>query len=180
MQYGLAATILKAVEDFLRGPEFLHDGGQGAAKEIFALRKEYPDTVMHQASDVPGLASGLIPLIQAGPTPTRNRLVMAKRLVNLALGRTVHPVGAVSKKDATWWHVSQFATAIVTDGSQEGVRLRRRDRETTVRLAKQTARLLRRVVADMPRLREEYRAAVPELTSRENWRRLYDMAERRD
>ncbi|HEY7598165.1 MAG TPA: glycosyltransferase [Actinophytocola sp.] len=175
MQYGLAATILKSVEDFLRGPEFLHDGGQTAAKEVFALRKEYPDTVMHKASEVPGLKAGTVPLIQAGPKPTKNRLVMAKRLAYLALGRTVHPIGAVSKEDATWWHVSQFATAVVTDGSQEGVRLRKRDRETTIRLAKQTARVLRTLVAEMPRLREEYRAAVPQLTSRENWRRLYNM-----
>jgi galactofuranosylgalactofuranosylrhamnosyl-N-acetylglucosaminyl-diphospho-decaprenol beta-1,5/1,6-galactofuranosyltransferase len=74
--------------------------------------------------------------------------------------------------------VSQFATAVVTDGSQEGVRLRRRDRETTIRLAKQTARTLRSLISDMPRLRHEYRAAVPELTSRANWRRLYGMDER--
>jgi galactofuranosylgalactofuranosylrhamnosyl-N-acetylglucosaminyl-diphospho-decaprenol beta-1,5/1,6-galactofuranosyltransferase len=180
MQYGLAATIIKAVEDFQRGPGFLHDGGSGAAKEIFAVRREYPDTVMHKASEIPGLKSGTIPLIQAGPKPTRHRLVMAKRLAYLALGRTVHPVGAVSKEDSHWWHVSQFATAVVTDGSQEGVRLRKRDRETTVRLAKQTVKALRGLVSDMPRLREEYRAAVPELTSRANWRRLYGMAQRRD
>jgi galactofuranosylgalactofuranosylrhamnosyl-N-acetylglucosaminyl-diphospho-decaprenol beta-1,5/1,6-galactofuranosyltransferase len=179
MQYGLAATILKAVEDFLRGPGFLHDGGASATKEIFKLRAEYPDTVMHQASDVPGLNSGSIPLIQAGPKPTSSRLVMAKRLAFLALGKTVHPVGAVAKEDATWWHVSQFATAVVTDGSQEGVRLRKRDRETTIRLAKQTARVLRQLVSEMPRLRAEYRAAVPKLTSRENWRRLYNVDERR-
>ncbi|HEV7646647.1 MAG TPA: glycosyltransferase [Actinophytocola sp.] len=179
MQYGLAATILKAVEDFQRGPGFLHDGGASAAKDIFALRKEYPDTVMHKASEVPGLKAGTVPQIQAGPTPTRSRLVMVKRLAYLALGRTVHPIGAVSKEDATWWHVSQFATAVVTDGSQEGVRLRKRDRETTVRLAKQTVKTLRALVSDMPRLREEYRAAVPELTSRANWRRLYGMDERR-
>jgi len=179
MQYGLAATILKAVEDFQRGPGFLHDGGASAAKEIFALRKEYPDTVMHKATEVPGLKSGNIPLIQAGPRPTRNRLVMAKRLAYLLMGKTVHPVGAVSKEDATWWHVSQFATAVVTDGSQEGVRLRTRDRETSIRLGKQAVRTLRSLVADMPRLREEYRAAVPELTSRTNWRRLYGMDERR-
>jgi galactofuranosylgalactofuranosylrhamnosyl-N-acetylglucosaminyl-diphospho-decaprenol beta-1,5/1,6-galactofuranosyltransferase len=75
--------------------------------------------------------------------------------------------------------VSQFATAVVTDGSQEGVRLRRRDRETTVRLGKQTVKTLRSLISEMPRLREEYRAAVPELTSRANWRRLYGLGERR-
>ncbi|MCA1654934.1 MAG: glycosyltransferase, partial [Pseudonocardiaceae bacterium] len=174
MQYGLAATLLKSVEDFLKGPEILHDGGASAAKEIHAVRAAYPDTVMHPASDVPGLKSGAVPMVQAGPTPSKNRLVMLKRLIYLAMGRTAHRVGAVTKKDATWWHVSQFDTVVVTDGSQGGVRLRRRDRELTIKLAKETGRLVRRLVADLPRLRAEYRAAVPELTSRENWRRLYD------
>ncbi|MPZ83027.1 MAG: glycosyltransferase [Actinophytocola sp.] len=179
MQYGLAATILKAVEDFLRGPGFLHDGGASAAKEIFALRAGYPDTIMHPASDVPGIKSGSIPLVQAGPKPSRNRLVMVKRLAYLVMGRTAHRVGAVTHKDATWWHVSQFDKVVVTDGSQGGVRLRRRDREVTVKLAKQTARAVRQLISEMPGLREEYRAAVPQLTSRENWRRLYNLDERR-
>ena len=175
MRYGLAATVLKSVEDYLKGPEFLHDGGAAAAKEIHALRANYPDTVMHKAGDVPGLKSGGVPMVQAGPTPSNNRLVLLKRLVYLALGKTAHQIGAVAKKDAHWWHVSQFDTVVVTDGSQGGVRLRKRDREQTVKLAKDTARLVKRLLADMPRLREEYRAAVPELTSRENWRRLYDL-----
>ncbi len=175
MQYGLAATILKAVEDFLEGPEFLHDGGAAAAKAVHALRAEYPDTVMHPASDVPGLKSGTVPMVQAGPTPSSSRLVLLKRLMYLALGRTAHQIGAVTKKDALWWHVSQFDTVVVTDGSQSGVRVRRRDREVTVRLAKQTGRAVKRLLSDLPRLREEYRAAAPKLTSRENWRRLYKM-----
>jgi galactofuranosylgalactofuranosylrhamnosyl-N-acetylglucosaminyl-diphospho-decaprenol beta-1,5/1,6-galactofuranosyltransferase len=179
MQYGLAATIIKAVEDFLSGPDQLEDGGASRIPEVFALRKQYPDTVMHKPTDVPGLRSAAIPQVQAGPKPTRHRLVMIKRLVYLALGRTVHPVGAVSKKDATWWHVSQFKTAVVTDGSQEGVRLRRRERNTDAKLAKQTVRLLRRLVAEMPGLRKRYRAAAAELSSRENWRRLYKMDERK-
>jgi galactofuranosylgalactofuranosylrhamnosyl-N-acetylglucosaminyl-diphospho-decaprenol beta-1,5/1,6-galactofuranosyltransferase len=174
MQYGLAATLLKSVEDFLKGPSILHDGGATAAKEIHKVRAEYPDTIMHPASDVPGLKSGEVPMVQAGPEPSKNRLVMLKRLIFLAMGRTVHQIGAVTKKDATWWHVSQFDTVVVTDGSQGGVRVRRRDKELTIRLAKETGRLVRRLISELPRLREEYRAAAPELTSRENWRRLYD------
>ena len=175
MQYGLAATLLKSVEDFLQGPSILHDGGAAAAKEIHKIRAEYPDTIMHPASDVPGLKSGAVPMIQAGPEPSKNRMVMLKRLIFLAMGRTVHQIGAVTKKDATWWHVSQFDTVVVTDGSQGGVRVRRRDKELTIRLAKETGRLVRRLNSELPRLREEYRAAAPELTSRENWRRLYDL-----
>jgi galactofuranosylgalactofuranosylrhamnosyl-N-acetylglucosaminyl-diphospho-decaprenol beta-1,5/1,6-galactofuranosyltransferase len=174
MQYGLAATILKAVEDFLEGPGFLHDGGAAAAKSVHALRARYPDTVIHPASDVPGLKSGTVPMVQAGATPSNSRLMLLKRLMNLALGRTAHQIGAVTKKDATWWHVSQFDTVVVTDGSQGGVRVRRRDREETVRLAKQTGRAVKRLLSDLPRLRTEYRAAAPKLTSRENWHRLYN------
>jgi galactofuranosylgalactofuranosylrhamnosyl-N-acetylglucosaminyl-diphospho-decaprenol beta-1,5/1,6-galactofuranosyltransferase len=175
MQYGLAATLIKAVEDFLEGPDFLRDGGATAAKEIHAVRADYPDTVMHPASDMPGLRPGEVPMVQAGPKPSMNRLVMLKRLINLAMGRTAHQIGAVTAKDATWWHVSQFNTVVVTDGSQGGVRVRRRDRELTIKLAKDTGRVVRRLISDLPRLRAEYRAAAPDLTSRENWRRLYDL-----
>jgi len=175
MRYGLAATVLKAVEDYLEGPDFLRDGGASAAKAIHALRANYPDTVLHKAGEVPGLKSGEVQMIQAGPTPSMGRVVLLKRLLHFALGKSAHQLGAVAKKDAHWWHVSQFDTVVVTDGSQEGVRLRRRDRELTIKLAKDTGRIVKRLLADVPRLREEYRAAVPELTSRENWRRLYDL-----
>jgi galactofuranosylgalactofuranosylrhamnosyl-N-acetylglucosaminyl-diphospho-decaprenol beta-1,5/1,6-galactofuranosyltransferase len=175
MRYGLAATTLKAVEDFLKGPDFLHDGGASAAREIHALRANYPDTVMHKVSEVPGFKSGEVQMVHAGPEPSRNRLVLLKRLLYLALGRTASQVVAVAKKDALWWHISKFDTVVVTDGSQSGVRLRSRDRDQTVKLAKDTARLAKRVMSDLPRLRAEYRAAVPDLTSRDNWRRLYDL-----
>jgi galactofuranosylgalactofuranosylrhamnosyl-N-acetylglucosaminyl-diphospho-decaprenol beta-1,5/1,6-galactofuranosyltransferase len=175
MRYGLAATVLKAVEDFLKGPEFLFDGGASAAKEIHKVRAQYPDTVLHKPGELPGFKSGSVPMIQAGPTPSKARLVLLKRLLHFALGKSTHPIGAVAKKDAEWWHISQFDTVVVTDGSQEGVRLRHRDREQTIKLAKDAARLARRMLAELPRVREDYRAAVPELTSRENWRRLYQV-----
>jgi galactofuranosylgalactofuranosylrhamnosyl-N-acetylglucosaminyl-diphospho-decaprenol beta-1,5/1,6-galactofuranosyltransferase len=173
MQYGLAATLLKAVEDFLKGPGFLHDGGAAAAREVHALRADYPDTIMHPAGDVPGLKSGEVTLVQAGPAPSMSRIVLLKRLIHFALGKSAHEIGAVAQEDATWWHLSQFNTVVVTDGSQGGVRVRRRDRELTFKLAKQTGKVVRRLVADLPRLRAEYRAAAADLTSRENWRRLY-------
>ncbi len=42
MQYGLAATLLQAVEDFLRGPEIMADGSAAAASEIRRIRAQYP------------------------------------------------------------------------------------------------------------------------------------------
>ena len=173
MQYGLAATILKGVEDFLDGPKIFADGGAAAAAEIRKFRAQFPDTVMHPASDVPGLDGGVL-AAPAPPQPSMIRAVLAKRLVTLMLGKA-HVVGAVSEADATWWHLSKFDTAVVTDASQEGVRLRKRDNEQAMKLAKQTARVLRRLISEGPAVREAYRAAVPEVTTRENWTRLYGL-----
>ncbi|KOX32564.1 glycosyl transferase [Saccharothrix sp. NRRL B-16348] len=175
MQYGLAATQLKAIEDFLKGPEMLRDGGVQAAADIRKLRAEYPETVKHPASEVPGISSGDLPLISAPPAPRLFAPVLAKRVVNQLLGRSVHDVGAVAAGDSAWWHVSLFNTAVVTDASQEGVRVRRRDRELAIRLGKQGTKLLKELYQRAPEMQRAYRDAMDELTSRENWRRLYDL-----
>jgi galactofuranosylgalactofuranosylrhamnosyl-N-acetylglucosaminyl-diphospho-decaprenol beta-1,5/1,6-galactofuranosyltransferase len=175
MQYGLAATLLKAVEDFLVGPEILHDGGAAAVGEIRKLRAEYPETVRHRSTEVPDLKPGEIPLIPAGSTPKLKRAVLLKRLINQLLGKHVHQQGTVTAEDATWWHVSLFDTAVVTDASQEGVRVRKYDRDTMFRLGKEGAALMRRFIRDGGHAKEAYRRAMPELTSRENWARLYQL-----
>jgi galactofuranosylgalactofuranosylrhamnosyl-N-acetylglucosaminyl-diphospho-decaprenol beta-1,5/1,6-galactofuranosyltransferase len=173
LQYGLAATTLKAAEDFLAGPAILADGGVAAAAEIRELRDRYPETIMHPVSAVPDLVGGPIPVVAAGADQVGNRLLLVKRLVNLVMGRTTYRAGYVPEDAAKWWHLSQFETAVVTDASQEGVRVRRRDRARTIELAKRCARVVRRLLAEGPRLKDEYRAAVPELTTSENWKRLY-------
>ncbi|NUT53104.1 MAG: glycosyltransferase [Saccharothrix sp.] len=175
MQYGLAATQLKAIEDFLKGPEVLRDGGVEAAAEIRKLRAEFPETVKHPASEVPGISSGDLPLITAPPAPRLFAPVLAKRVVNQLLGRSVHDVGAVAAGDSAWWHVSLFNTAVVTDASQEGVRVRRRDRELAVRLGKRGAKLLKELYQRAPEMQRAYRDSMGELTSRDNWQRLYDL-----
>jgi galactofuranosylgalactofuranosylrhamnosyl-N-acetylglucosaminyl-diphospho-decaprenol beta-1,5/1,6-galactofuranosyltransferase len=173
MQYGLTATLLKAVDDFLLGPSMLEDGGAAAMQEIHRIRAAYPETKRHPATDVPGLRPSELPMIQAGPAPMLKLAVLAKRLVYQLLNKSVHQAGTVPSADATWWHISMFDTAVVTDASQEGVRVRRRDRDLAIRLARQTASTLRRFVQQAPTLQRQYKDAMPKLTSRENWQRLY-------
>jgi galactofuranosylgalactofuranosylrhamnosyl-N-acetylglucosaminyl-diphospho-decaprenol beta-1,5/1,6-galactofuranosyltransferase len=176
MQYGLAYTLIKAVEDFTRGPDVLSDGGVAAAADIRRERAAYGETVRHPAAALPGLRAADVSIAAAAPPPALKRLVLLKRVVGQVWGRTIkQPVG-ISAKDASWYHVSRFETAVVTDASQEGVRIRRRDPENAralfVRGAKACAQLARRASS----LREEYRAAMPVLTSRENWARLFDLS----
>lgn len=173
MQYGLSATLIKAIEDFLKGPDILADGGVAAVGEIRALRAQYPETIKHPANNVPGLRPGQITEIPAGPEPAIYGMVLLKRVVYQLLGRGPRHVGTVRAGDARWWHVSLFDTAVVTDMSQEGVRVRHRDRATMLRLARQGTAVLYRLIREGGAVRDRYRAAAAGLASRQSWDRLY-------
>ena len=107
--------------------------------------------------------------------PAHPLLVLYKRAANAVVGP--HPARTligVTREDAAWWHVSLFDHVVVTDASQSGVRIRQRDkaRATTLLLrAVRTLRKLRKELANVCSV--QYRAAAPELTTRENWARLY-------
>jgi galactofuranosylgalactofuranosylrhamnosyl-N-acetylglucosaminyl-diphospho-decaprenol beta-1,5/1,6-galactofuranosyltransferase len=175
MQYGLTATLLKAVEDFLEGPEILRDGGVEAMKEIRRIRDAYPETKRHEATGVPGIASNDIGIINSAPPPSRPLLVMLKRLLHQTQGKQRHALGAVSADDAHWWHIAQFETAVVTDANQEGVRVRSYDRAKMLELARHGAKVINRLRKEGAAVQEQYKRALPELTSRENWTRLYGL-----
>ncbi|HEX3783527.1 MAG TPA: glycosyltransferase [Pseudonocardiaceae bacterium] len=174
MQYGLTATLLKALDDFMLGPSILADGGVAAVREVRELRARYPETVMHDTAEVPEVAPGDLPMIQAGPTPSHKPAVLLKRLAYQLLDKKVHQVGTVPADDAYWWHISLFDTAVVTDASQGGVRIRKRDRDLAIRLARHAVRSLRQFIRLAPELQRQYRTEAPRLGSRENWARLYD------
>ncbi|WP_194816776.1 glycosyltransferase [Nocardia sp. XZ_19_385] len=175
MQYGLAHTTLQGIEDFLQGPKVLRDGGIDALAQARKSRGDYPETAKHAAATPPVRAAD-VQLRRAGGEPSRVLLVLIKRAINQWTGRTQHGLIGVTREDAHWWHVSLFDHVVVTDASQSGVRIRQRDKARARQLLKRTIRVLRRLRKELPRLTEEYRAAMPELTSRENWARLYGIA----
>ncbi|MFI9405759.1 glycosyltransferase [Nocardia sp. NPDC052316] len=172
MQYGLVHTTLQGIEDFLKGPKVLQDGGIAALAAARGSRADYPETIKHPAS-TPPVRSGDIQLRRATGEPSRPLLVLIKRAVNQWFGRTQHGVIGVTREDAYWWHVSLFDHVVVTDASQSGVRVRQRDKARARQLLRRTIHVLRRLRNELPALQREYRAAVPELTSRANWERLY-------
>ncbi|EIE97168.1 glycosyltransferase [Saccharomonospora glauca] len=175
MQYGLSATLITAVEDFLKGPEVLHDGGVAAMKRIREIRAQYPETKRYKPTEVPGIASNDIGIINTAPRPSLQRLVLLKRIIYRLLGKHRFELGAIPSDEAHWWHVSQFETAIVTDASQEGVRVRRYDRQRMFELAKRGVQVISRLRKEGKLVQEEYKRALPQLTSRENWKRLYQL-----
>lgn len=172
MQYGLVHTTLQGIEDFLQGPKVLRDGGIAALAAARGSRADYAETIKHPAS-TPPVRSGDIQLRRATGEPSRPMLVLLKRAINQWFGRTQHGIIGVTREDAHWWHVSLFDHVVVTDASQSGVRVRQRDKARARQLLRRTIRVLRRLRRELPTLQQQYRAAVPELTSRANWERLY-------
>ncbi|MET8876423.1 glycosyltransferase [Nocardia sp. NPDC004604] len=172
MQYGLVHTTLQGIEDFLQGPKILRDGGIAALAAARTGRADYPETIKHSAA-TPPVRSGDIQMRRAGGEPSRVTAVLIKRAIAQWTGRTQHGLIGVTREDAHWWHVALFDHVVVTDASQSGVRIRQRDKPRARALLIRTIRVLRRLRRDLPTLTEQYRAAVPELTSRENWERLY-------
>ncbi|MFD0362056.1 glycosyltransferase [Nocardia sp. GCM10030253] len=172
MQYGLVHTTLQGIEDFLEGPKVLRDGGITALSAARTSRGDYPETAKHAAA-TPPVRSGDIQLRRAGGEPSRATAVLIKRAIGQWTGRTQHGLIGITREDAHWWHVALFDHVVVTDASQSGVRIRRRDKARARALLLRTLRVLRRLRRELPALQEQYRAAVPELTSRANWERLY-------
>jgi galactofuranosylgalactofuranosylrhamnosyl-N-acetylglucosaminyl-diphospho-decaprenol beta-1,5/1,6-galactofuranosyltransferase len=173
MRYGLAALTIRAIEDFLRGPEVLADGGAETSAVVRKLWSEHPETTTHPASAVPGVADVAMPKTADPGTPSMLAAILAKRIIWQLL-RKARGTAAISSADAHWWHVSLFDTAVVTDPSQEGVRVRRSDRAVMVDLARRGGGVLVRLVREGERVRDQYRAALPELTDRDTWTRLFD------
>ena len=176
MQYGLAHTVIRGIEEFLEGPEILRDGGVGALARIRKERSEYPETVIQPAGKIAEL-TGAVPRVRTrGYLPRKDRLdlVLIKRAVYQWLGRTIPGPVAITSEDNVWWHVALFDHVVVTDASQAGVRIRRRDKRKLVKLTRRAVKALRRFRAEAPTLQDQYRAALPELTSRENWARLFE------
>ncbi|SFJ91734.1 galactofuranosylgalactofuranosylrhamnosyl-N-acetylglucosaminyl-diphospho-decaprenol beta-1,5/1,6-galactofuranosyltransferase [Amycolatopsis sacchari] len=175
MQYGLTHTLIKAVEDFLEGPEILRDGGVAAMKEIREIRAKYPETKRHDPTEVPGIASNDIGIINGAGRPSLQRLVLVKRIVDRLRGRSRFSLGAIPMDEASWWHVALFDTAVVTDANQEGVRVRKYDRDRMLELGKRGIRVINRLRKEGRAVQAQYKRALPELTSRENWKRLYEL-----
>lgn len=172
MQYGLVYTTLKGIEDFLDGPKGLADGGIEAMAAIRKGRADYPETIKHPAATAP-VQSSHLHTRRASGEPSHAKLILVKRAIDQWFGRTQHGIIGVTREDAHWWHISLFDHVVVTDASQSGVRVRQRDKAKARDLLRRTRKVLRRLRQELPAVQKDYRDALPTLTSRENWERLY-------
>ena len=179
MEYSAMALQEMALRDFLAGPEQLFPKLPVILGEIRARRAEFDDgRPLDSATEVP--LSELDALAaQAFPEPPTQKIAIAKGLVKSVLhnlrpvnpAHRVVPQRNVPSKQAQWFVLSRLDSATVSTPDGRGVTFRRRDPALFRAMMRQSVAQVREVARVWPELRQRYRDALPELTSREAWGR---------
>lgn len=182
MEYSTMAIQIEALQDFLAGPAQLFDILETSLPRIAKIRSGYSDAVVLDSADELPAATG------APGVPTRNvggRLAKVKKLPWVAKA-ALHlmkkedpahheaPQLNLTPEEARWFTLARVDSATVSTAGGTGVAFRKRDRDLAKDLVKQTRELLKTIEENFDSLKAEYRAAAPELVSRESWKKVFD------
>ncbi|NLF31260.1 MAG: glycosyltransferase family 2 protein, partial [Planctomycetes bacterium] len=182
MEYSTLAIQIEAMKDFLAGPDRLFDSLESDLPKVQQIRSQYSDAqVIASASELP-------PATGAPGVPTRDvggRLGKVKKIPWL-LKSAKHlvtkedpahheaPQLNLTAGEARWFTLAQVDSATVSTAGGTGVAFRKRDRDLAKRLWTETKQLHEEIVDRFDELKTVYRAAEPELTSREEWKKVFD------
>ncbi|MDV6302813.1 glycosyltransferase [Rhodococcus cerastii] len=178
LEYSTVAIQNLAIRDFLAGPEHILEILPTSLGDVHALRKTYSDAVVIGSStDLPVPSQEDVGNVSL---PT-NVGAIAGRLVrglykNARPARAEHlerPQLNVPTLDARWFLLSQVDGVTVTTADGRGVVYRKRDRQQAAALLKEALSLRKQLAAEFPALKARYRDAVPHLTSKETWERVF-------
>lgn len=181
MQYYPVALRNRALRDVLSGPEHMRRTLATRMPEARALAKGFPETVVHRdPNEVMRSRRGrqVFELRRRNdldnPTGLQLRIFTAKALLSHFLRRPAPenvemPEVEFGKEDAHWWRVSAFDSALVSAADGSGKQVYTRDRGRFRGMLLDSIRLHRRLRREWPRLSREYRAALPDLVSEEEW-----------
>ncbi|MEX3504322.1 glycosyltransferase [Corynebacterium sp. LK2510] len=182
MEYSTMAIQVEAMKDFLKGPDQLFDILETSLPRIQNIRKDYSDAqVISSAADLPAPTG-------APGVPTANiggRLAKVKKLpwAFKALRHQLRgedrahwdaPQLNLTAEEARWFTLARLDSATVSTAGGTGVAFRKRDKELSDALLKQTKQLQKDITERWDELKRAYRGALPELTSHENWGRVFD------
>jgi galactofuranosylgalactofuranosylrhamnosyl-N-acetylglucosaminyl-diphospho-decaprenol beta-1,5/1,6-galactofuranosyltransferase len=181
MQYSAVAIEHKAITDFLAGPDRLFELLPTALGEVQAIRKRYDD-----AQFKPSLQDYPRPeLDMRAAQPLLEPPVHPVRIGARALQTLVHNIKApapdtrsrpqlnVPADKALWFVLGNFDSATVSSPDGASVAFRKRDRELFRDLAKATVAAYSRLIREFPKMKQLYRAALPELTANSTWEAVF-------
>ena len=182
MEYSTIAIQNEAMKDFLAGPDQLFDILESSLPRIQEIRKGFPDAqVLPSAADLPA-ATGApgVPTNKMGGRLAKIKKIpwAAKSLLHLRKPEDrAHweaPQLNLTAEEARWYTLARVDSATVSTAGGTGVAFRKRDKELAKTLLDEQKRLRAEVKDRWAGLKRTYREARPELTSHENWKKIFD------
>jgi len=185
LQYSTAELRHRALEDVLAGPGQLHGDLVTKLPEIRALREQFSDGQTKADPDAfPPVKREKPPKRGQDPTLPKGRLGQLVSAATAAVRQTL-PARAMSRQfpeawlaamDAKWWMIAQFDSAVVSLPDGTSAAWLQRDREEFSSLLKRTVEIHQRLYREWPRLALEYRRALDDIASPEQWSKTFAAA----
>ena len=181
-QYSAVAQEEMAINDFMAGPYALFDRLGAALGQVNELRASFDDgRVLTSTRELPLPTTDAVWDEQLLTPPTSKLAIGATLLKGLLHNaRPVRPENQerpqlnVPAQDARWFLLARLDGVAVTTADGRGVVFRKRDPKLFRQLLRQAVANHARVAREFPRLRQAYRDALPELTSPESWRKVFE------
>ena len=182
MEYSTAALEMKALEDFMAGPDRLFEQLSTGLPEVQKVRKQYTDAqFLPSAREFPPPSFDMVKaeeMLRPPVHPAKIAMRAGKALVhNLRAPEPTagdRPQVNIAANSALWFLLGNLDSATVSNADGSGVAFRRRDPKVFRELGRRAVHNYRQLIADWPKLVEQYRAALPELTSVESWRKVFE------
>ncbi|SDN04822.1 galactofuranosylgalactofuranosylrhamnosyl-N-acetylglucosaminyl-diphospho-decaprenol beta-1,5/1,6-galactofuranosyltransferase [Allokutzneria albata] len=181
MEYSTVALQLKAVDDFMAGPDRLFDSLRTKLPEVQELRKNYSDAqIVPSSREFPPPSASSV-MAEGLLKPPTSPAVIAVRAVKALLHNLKEPAQEALERpqlnvpaaNALWFLLGNLDSATVSTADGSGVTFRHRDPEEFRRLGLRALNTYRKLSQEWPRLRRSYLAAQPTLVSPESWKKLY-------
>ncbi len=183
MQYATAHGRGWALEDVLKGPSGLPELLPSKLPEIRKMMAGYSDSIFRANPDE-------FPTPKMDKPPRRGHGVSQPSKITLLpwAAKTVarqlfRPVGhtsaerpqtSIAHQDNRWWRIAQFDSAIVSNAEGTGASWYKRDPKRVREMLTESTRLHAALLKDWHALSKQYRAALPELTSLDSWKKIFE------
>ncbi len=178
MQYYAATLVQMAIKDVLAGPDGLHEVLESKAAQTRAMKNDFVDgRIITDAAERPVVKSErAVPRITKTKSPNPITLmpwavsVVARQIFRAPtkLSRS-HPERVVAKDDAAWFFLPKLDSALVSNATGTGVSFYQRDPEQVRKHLMADVGLHAELLARWSALSDEYRRALPRITSMEAW-----------
>ena len=183
MQYFTEHGRIEALRDILKGPEGLHEVLATKLPEINALKPQYSDAaVMDDVDDFPAPKLGRGPMGgNAVGMPSKKEIVpwgiktVARQLIKAPGPESAQrPQGFLAHRDNRWFRVAHYDSVVVSNAEGTGASWYQRDPKKLRSMLTEATRLHLQLFRNWEKLAEQYRAAVPEISSIDAWKKTFE------